>query len=367
MNGSGVSGTRCDKPITLETFTSVGEIPTDAQTLLGGCLFDSVAWWRCVEAEAMPPGSTPCYLLSRAGRQPVALLPLRRWHDDRLESLTTPYTCRFGPATDDGAAPAVDAALRAIMRFCRHATSTRLDALDEAQMTTAALGTAARGVGLLPLRFAHFGNWYEAVGAYDWPRYLAGRPGALRETIRRRLRDADRSADAALTVIDTPAGLAEAIAAYETVYDRSWKVSEPFPRFNTTLMRALAPSGALRLGVWRIDGQPAAAQFWVVEQGRANLLKLAHDEAFKVRSPGTVLTALMIRRMLEQDDVRELDLGRGDDPYKRGWARQRRGRIGILLVNPLRPAAWPVLGRHIVGRLMKSRSGAAKVLGRDRV
>ena len=36
-------------------------------------------------------------------------------------------------------------------------------------------------------------------------------------------------------------------------------------------------------------------------------------------SPGTVLTAMMLRRLIEEEGVSEIDFGRGDDDYKRGW------------------------------------------------
>ena len=75
----------------------------------------------------------------------------------------------------------------------------------------------------------------------------------------------------------------------------------------------------------------------MVAGGTATVLKLAHDEAARARSPGTVLTALMIRALLERDGVAELDFGRGDDAYKSLWAGRRRQRIGVLLVNPRRP------------------------------
>jgi CelD/BcsL family acetyltransferase involved in cellulose biosynthesis len=108
--------------------------------------------------------------------------------------------------------------------------------------------------------------------------------------------------------------------------------------------------GLAQVGVWWIGGAPAAAQFWIVERGRATVLKLAHDEAFKDHSPGTVLTAWMIRRMIEQAQVSELDFGRGDDAYKRDWVGFRRQRMGVMLINPRDPRGMIALVRHSLGR-----------------
>jgi CelD/BcsL family acetyltransferase involved in cellulose biosynthesis len=93
-----------------------------------------------------------------------------------------------------------------------------------------------------------------------------------------------------------------------------------------------------------------AAQYWVVGGGQAALLKLAHAEDQRAASPGTALTAIMIRRLLEGDGVRELDFGRGDDPYKRLWVGHRRQRIGVLLADPRHPAGLLALARQAAGR-----------------
>jgi len=59
----------------------------------------------------------------------------------------------------------------------------------------------------------------------------------------------------------------------------------------------------------------------------------------------------MIRHMIEHERVSELDFGRGDDPYKQGWVAERRQRIGLLLINPLRPGGILALARHTMGRI----------------
>jgi CelD/BcsL family acetyltransferase involved in cellulose biosynthesis len=64
-----------------------------------------------------------------------------------------------------------------------------------------------------------------------------------------------------------------------------------------------------------------------------------------------VLTALMLRHLLDNEHVARIDFGRGDDPYKQGWAAERRQRIGLLLVNPWRLAGLAALVRHRAGRI----------------
>ncbi len=93
--------------------------------------------------------------------------------------------------------------------------------------------------------------------------------------------------------------------------------------------------------------------------GQATVLKLAHDSAYKALSPGTLLTAMMIREMLDREHVDELDFGRGDDPFKQLWTGSRRQRIGLLLINPRRPTGLAALLRQMLGGLVASRRSVA--------
>ncbi len=219
---------------------------------------------------------------------------------------------------------------------------------------------AAGGPAFRLRRFDHFGNWYDDVSGLDWAGWLARRPGALRETIRRRTRRAEQLQGAHFRLFDHQNDLACGIDAFETVYARSWKQPEPYPSFNPAQIRAAASLGVARVGVWWIGETPAAAQFWVVEHGRATVLKLAHDEAFKDFSPGTLLTAWMIRVMIEQAHVSELDFGRGDDAYKRDWVGFRRQRMGVMLINPRHPRGMLALGRHSLGQIA-ARRGCGRI------
>jgi CelD/BcsL family acetyltransferase involved in cellulose biosynthesis len=182
----------------------------------------------------------------------------------------------------------------------------------------------------------------------------------LRTTITRKLARAARGLR--FDLIDAPGPeLETGIAAYETVRAASWKPHEPFPAFDAALLRAAAGAGVLRLGVLRqaTDSQPVAAQYWVLDDGgrRATVLKLAHAEAARAASPGTVLTAMMILHLLERG-VQELDFGRGDDDYKRLWVGSRRQRIGLVLADPLHPAGLLAIARQRVGAWRRGRQPA---------
>jgi CelD/BcsL family acetyltransferase involved in cellulose biosynthesis len=340
-----------------EIFSAPAALPQEAVALLDGApgIFASRTWWDVVLSHAMPENTavstTAVFVAIRSGGRIVALLPMLR-RGNRLGSLTTPYSCEYTPLFATGLNRATrTAAMAAFGRVCQSHGVVRLDALPVEWDGLADLEEGARQAGLAALRFDHFGNWYEEVGGVAWSAYLHARPGALRETIRRRLLRAEKLAVARFDLFTRTDQMDQAAEAFESVYRRSWKEPEPFPTFNGALMRAMAASGWLRFGVWSIGADPVAVQFWAVKDGHAIVLKLAHDEAFKAHSPGTVLTALMLRHLLDQEHVARIDFGRGDDAYKQGWARHRRQRIGVLLVNPWRLSGMVALARHAVGRL----------------
>ena len=315
-------------------------------------LYGSRAWLEANLEAALPPDAQPKLLLAYRDATPQLLLPLVAMPGGQWQSLTTPYSCLFSlpgaPGLDDPGWHAAGVALARILR--RHAT-IRLEALDTEAPGLASLVAGLHEGGLVALTYDHFGNWHEDVAGTDWKTYLERRPGALRETIRRRLRAAERDAVIRFTIASAPDDIPAALEAYESVYRRSWKTPEPFPHFHAALLPRLAVGGWLRLGVlWRGD-EPIAAQYWTVWDGGATVHKLAHDDAHKPLSPGTVLTAMMIRHLLDDEHVATLDFGRGDDEYKEKWVGCRRQRIGTLLVNPRKLRGAAALLRHKAGRL----------------
>ena len=344
----------------LTEYPSAEALPATAAALLGSDFFSTRDWFGAVSAAALPAGTKPVFLvLDQAGvAAAVFAMVITR---GGASSLTTPYTCLWQPAIAPGLP---EAARRAIWRgfagWCRGFATIRCDCLDEAAASAISAGLRSAGrFAPAALAFDHFGNWHTRIPAAHtasgtlptggFAAYLAARPGHVRETIRRRGKQM-KAAGGRFSVVATADEAEAGIARYEAVYARSWKAPEPFPAFNSTLMRACARNGSLRLGLLTLGEEVLAAQFWVVLNGWAAVLKLAHDEAARAGSPGTLLTAFMIERLLSLDGVTELDFGRGDDAYKQDWADARRQRVGLILANPLRPAGQMAIVRHRVAR-----------------
>lgn len=309
-------------------------------------------WFEATVEAALPPGASPRFVLLRDEQGPACLMPMLAGPARRMGSLTSPYTCLYQPLAAVDLSPArLLAAGAAFGRYCRSWPVVVLDALDPAWPGWVPFLAGVRRAGIVVRHFDHFGNWRQDVAGWTWTDYLASRPGRLRETIRRKLRAAGRNDQVRMEVVRCQAALGPAMAAYEAVYQRSWKGAEPFPLFNAALLHRAMAVDAARLGVMWLGQQPVAAQYWTVLDGVATVLKLAHDEAYKPLSPGTVLTAHMVRTLLEQERVVALDFGRGDDDYKKLWASERRQREGRLLICPWWPRGVWTLLRQEGGRL----------------
>ncbi len=322
----------------------------DGLALLRDAAFESgAAWWRLVADTAMPDGSRARFVLVRQDGAPLLLLPLRLDRRGRASGLTTPYTCCFQPPC-----LRADGLGEAGLALARHLPPVlRLDALDRDWEGWAPLLRGLRRGGRRHAWFEGFGNWRERLGGRDWACYLADRPGPLRETIRRRLGQAERDPDAVFRLVVDPDAVPGCLAEYEAVRAASWKAAEPFPDFAARFAADAARAGVLRMAVLRRGGRPVAAQYWTVERGHAILHKLVHDETSRAQSPGTVLTAWMIRRLIKEEQVTILDFGRGDDPYKRQWATERQQRAGLVLADPWHPLGAAALLRQAGGDALR--------------
>ena len=192
------------------------------------------------------------------------------------------------------------------------------------------------------------GNWRVETAGGDFAAYWAKRPARLRNTAKRRA----RSAGLEIEIYDRFD--ARVWTDYEAVYRASWKPEEGSFAFLRALAEQEGAAGTLRLGVARKDGRPVAVQLWLVENGEAMIHKLAYAEEAKALSPGTILSEAMFRRAIDEDRVRAIDYGTGDDGYKKDWMEERRVLWQLAAFDPRTPR----------GLLGAARAWASKLVAR---
>jgi Acetyltransferase (GNAT) domain len=299
--------------------------------------FSLPGWYDVMARFGVPQGTeTRVYADERPGSAAALALQSAPNRGRHLESLANFYSIEHGVI----AAPTADieAGLGAIIAEIVAARPRweclRMVELDPRDPGYGALCRVLRRAGFLIECSFSSASWYADTTALGFADYLATRPAQLRNTWLRKRRSLDRGRRLRVAFFPGDIGIDQAIADYQSVYAASWKQAEPFAQFMPALMHLAAELRALRLGIYYIDSAPAAAQFWIIWNGRAAIYKLAHDQRFDTLSLGTLLTMAMIERALETDHPREINFGRGDDPYKRLWLPHRRERWGIAAFNP---------------------------------
>jgi hypothetical protein len=323
-------------------------------------LFQTLDWFELLATHGFVDGVQPWLpWVSDPATGSALALPLMPAAGG-LRSLSNYYSSLYGAVGSRLPSPGCWTALAQAMRQHPLGGLVDLHPLENQGLVVQALAPALRVAGYWVDRYACFGNWFLPITHASFEDYAGSLPSALRHGIARGRRRLQRAGGFGLHVAQVPgAGLEAAIADYETVYRQSWKSLEPCPSFMPELARMAARLGWLRLGVLHLQGQPIAAQVWLVHGGKANIYKLAYVQGFERFSPGSVLTAALMQHVIDVDKVCEVDYLTGDDAYKKDWMRQRRERIGLVAFHPLRPRGLLAAARHFSGKAWRRLRPAA--------
>lgn len=278
---------------------------------------------------------------------PLARDPQRPWH---LQALCNYYSSLHSPiySLSPDRSVAARALVRQLRSQCPGAGIVQLAPLAADGADTASLRAAFATEGWYTRDYFSFGNWYMPCEGLTFADYMKARDSQVYNTWSRKAKKfkADGSGEARLQIVTRPDEVAAAMAAYESVYLKSWKQAEPYPAFIRGWADTCAQNGWLRLGIAWVGDVAVAAQFWFTIDRRAYIFKLAYDEAYSKWSAGTVLTAHLMRESLDVDRVVEIDYLTGDDPYKKAWMSHRRERVGLLACNLRSPRGLAAAARE---------------------
>lgn len=283
---------------------------------------------------------------------PTQHLPREGWRGASLHALSNFYTPLYTPVLSDDIAKQELAGL--LHQAMRRAGASRAQffPMDVASREYSLMRDGFIRAGMPVFQYFCFTNWYLPVRG-DWATYLAQRPGVTRSLLMRRGRKFAQ-VGGTLEIITGGDRLEAGLQAFQEVYAASWKQPEPHPGFVPGLIRASAERGWLRLGVAWLDGKPIAAQFWLVNDRKAWIYKIAYDAQQSGHSPGTLLTGHMIESLFNSGEVDEIDYLTGDDPFKRDWMTHRRERWGLVAFDPSTLSGLAGLLRELLGQTAKS-------------
>lgn len=308
--------------------------------------FSRLEWYSLLEQA----GHEPLFAVAR-GKYHSVCLPLGRAANG-LASLTNWYafTCHILHQGEDPDARERRFLLASLAMDLGKQTD-RIEFLKLALSDAEILTEAFRASGWTVLSTVCETNRYATFDRSDasdhnvFATYLAGLPGKLRTTLKRKAKKVDVALATAFSASDW--------ADYESIYADSWKPKEGDPDMLRKFAEQESVAGRYRLGIARHDGKAVAAQFWTVEGGTAYIHKLAHRPSAEKLSPGTTLTATLMEHVLDTDQVSEVDFGTGDDPYKRDWMKDSRSRYSLTCLRPGSPRNWPIMGKALIRKLVR--------------
>lgn len=325
----------------------------------GERVFENQAWFDHLLASGFE--SRPCahhvVEVPQGRASPVLRLHLMQMRrEEPLAGLANYYSSLYGPVWCDTVHEGVDwrEVCEAVADLPGSAV-LRLQPLDADGVFIRGMEAGLQACGYSVDRFFCFGNWYLPIEAGGFEAYWQQRPAQLRNTVERARRRLDRSHPWRIDILTNPSPALEVgVAAYQRVYAQSWKEPEPNPDFMPGLIRMAADQGSLRLGLLWLDGEVVAAQVWIVTAaGKAHIFKLAYQAGFERFSVGSVLTAALMRHVMDVDGVQEVDYLTGDDNYKKDWMSHRRERVGLIAFDRSRLRGCVAWARHAAGKLYR--------------
>jgi hypothetical protein len=330
-------------------------------------------WLDCYEREALEPGASVAWYGGSAGNAntpsvlfPAQILPTQGpiGAFPQLGGMANFYTSFFAPIVNRDP-NILQQSLDALADFWSH-EQPRWSVVDIAPMDNesaefSGLIRALNRHGFAVKPYFRFGNWILELAGRDFATYTQSLPSQTRNTVQTKEKKLLKQPGYSLQIVTGEDGLAEFLRDYNAIYEASWKKNEPRPGFITAFVKAFAACGWARLGIVRLDGEPVAAQIWIVKDGVASIYKLAYDEKFSKLSAGSVLTYRLMEHVISIDEVHTVDYLTGDDNYKQAWMSRRRERWGILACNTRTLKGLVHAARHIVApKLRRPRKAASE-------
>jgi hypothetical protein len=319
--------------------------------------FHGSSWYRAVLQRSGPrTDETRIFVAECQSKISAMLIARERKRAGRLRNHMLlgashgPYALSYVPLLDAQlGTEGLGAIVREIARAFPPYHVMRFDCLDAGTSEVAVFAAAWRAARMPVQRFRTYRYYFEKVQGLSRETYLARQPQRLQAILGRLQRRVERSGRYRFETVAGGPELKPALIAYALVDLQSPQDAESYPDCIPEIIAAAAETGVLRLGFCFVDNEPAAAQAWIVNAGRATLWRSHQVQKFARFCARPALTLEMIRHLLTVDCVQEIDFGPDDGAVSHGWHAQSRERMGLLVFNPRTAKGLIAAGRHIGG------------------
>ena len=339
-------------------YSDWAQLPESARALFTQAekesLFDSRQWFECLTATALESNHALVLACVVSGDQVMAMLPLMQ-----CVGVKTWYSLRHGFTPLFNLLMAKDDQEQVIACLADGLSHLPINGLllepvanDDENLNRLQKRLAAAGYRC-DYRFRHY-NWIHRLQGQSYAEYMAARPAQLRNTIARKKRKLEREHGYDIRLF-TGDEVLRGLPDYYVAYHASWKQNEiKNAAFQDCVVDKFSRAGWSRMAILYVKGQPIAAQLWFVHNHKANIFRLAYDKAWRLYSPGSILTSFLMEHVIDTDKVIEIDFLTGNDAYKQDWMSERRERFLLSYVKEIKPVSGYARIADALKRTLKS-------------
>ncbi|MDR9436154.1 MAG: GNAT family N-acetyltransferase [Thiohalophilus sp.] len=319
-------------------YTDWVQLPESANELFAQGAKDSVflsrAWFENLTAAGLDEKQSLALACVEAEGKVLAILPLAKCTGNTGYALKHRYTPVYSLLlADDDQPGTLDCLVEGLSRLPVHSLLLEPVSNDDNRIEGFQRGMEATGFRCN--RNFRLYNWIYRVQGQSYAEYMVSRPARLRNTIARKKRKLEREHGYEIRLF-TGGDVPQAMSDYYAPYSASWKANEQYVDFLNGIVAGFSRPGWTRLAVLYVQGQSIAAQLWFVVHGKANIFRLAYDEAWKAYSPGSILTSFLMEYVIDVDGVEEIDFLTGNDAYKQDWMSERRELFALSCVKSVK-------------------------------
>jgi hypothetical protein len=187
--------------------------------------------------------------------------------------------------------------------------------------------------GLKYRPYSCFNNWFLDGIDYNFRQFFEHLPKNLHRNVQRYEKKLKSVGELRFEMKINDEAIDCFLDLYDQIRAKSWKAIEKDKSFNREFLKYAAKKGWIRLSFLYIGGIPVAAGKYLVWDKTAFGIDAVYDQEYAKYSPGGVLTSKIFQYVIDIDKVTQIDLGRGDEPYKMEWVNNKREIKGITIFN----------------------------------
>ena len=152
-----------------------------------------------------------------------------------------------------------------------------------------------------------------------------------RKEFRRKIRRLNRMGQVALERIQGSDNISKHLDTFFRIRQRGWKGKEPHPDFLSKICEVFEEADKLYFYALTLDTQPISYLICLRGADVMYGLETTYDQDFAACSPGIVLFYRFIESLFTMPGIREFDLGRGEEQYKKEWTHLAFNHTHLLI------------------------------------